>query len=125
MRSLLLTLLLLPSLVQAHVKDWDETDQLLWKSYVALNVIDTFQTFDLIDKQKDPNYKNIEANPLLGSHPSKGELVVLKLVLNTMAYKVIHENPKYRTVTLSIMNGIYIRTVQNNHEVGLRVNFRF
>ena len=118
-------LLLLPLYTYSHFNDWDETDQLLWKSYVALNVIDTIQTFDLIDKQKDPNYTNIEANPILGSRPSKGELIVLKLVVNSLAYKVIHENPKYRTVTLSIMNGIYIRTVQNNHEVGLRVNFNF
>ena len=125
MRSLLLTLLLLPSLVHAHYKDWDETDQLLWKSYVALNVIDTFQTFDLIDKQKDPYYKGREANPILGSRPSKGQLVVLKIVVNTMAYKLIHDYPKQRRLTLGIMNGIYIRTVQNNHEVGLRVNFRF
>ena len=125
MRSLLLTLLLLPSLVHSHYKDWDETDQLLWKSYIALNVIDTFQTFDLIDKQKDPNYTNIEANPILGTRPRKGELVVLKVFINTLAYKLIHDHPQHRTLTLGIMNGIYIRTVQNNHEVGLRVNFRF
>ena len=128
MRSLLLTLsllLALPSLVHAHYKDWDETDQLLWKSYVALNVIDTLQTFDLIDKQKDPNYTNIEGNPILGSRPTKEQLVVLKIVVNSLAYKLIHDYPQHRTLTLSIMNGIYIRTVQNNHEVGLKVNFRF
>ena len=125
MRSLLLTLLLLPSLVHAHYKDWDETDQLLWKSYVALNVIDTFQTFDLIDKQKDPNYRGTETNAILGSRPSKEQLIVLKIVVNSLAYKLIHDYPEQRRLTLGIMNGIYIRTVQNNHEVGLRVQFRF
>mgnify|MGYP001220445512 CR=1 FL=1 len=125
MRTLLLTLLLLSNSVHAHYKDWDETDQLLWKSYVALNVIDTFQTFDLIDKQKDPNYRGTETNAILGSRPSKEQLIVLKIVVNSLAYKLIHDYPQHRTLTLGIMNGIYIRTVQNNHEVGLRVNFRF
>ena len=122
---LLFMMLIIPTKSNAHMKDWDETDQLLWKSYVALNVIDTFQTFDLIDKQKDPNYRGTETNAILGSRPSKEQLIVLKIVVNSLAYKLIHDYPEQRRLTLGIMNGIYIRTVQNNHEVGLRVQFRF
>ena len=124
MKYIIYTLLVIPTLLHAHLKDWDKRDQLLWKSYVALNVLDTYQTFDLIDKQKDPNYNLKEANPILGSNPRKGELVVLKIVISSLAYKFIHENPRHRTMTLGIMNGIYLRTVQNNHEIGLRIDFK-
>ena len=110
-------------------KDWEQQDKRLWKSYITLNVIDTFQTFDLINKQKDRTYQYRhdlkETNPILGSHPKKGELVILKLVTNTLAYKVLDNNPEARTITLALMNGIYIKTVANNHEVGLRLTYQF
>jgi len=107
-------------------KDWEQQDKRLWKSYVALNVVDTIQTFDLIEKQKDPHWNGLnETNPILGSHPKKGELVILKLVINGIAFKLLDNNPEARTITLAIMNGMYIRTVQNNHEVGLRLSYKF
>tara|TARA_Y100001973_G_C5193564_1_gene332619 strand:+ start:94 stop:474 length:381 start_codon:yes stop_codon:yes gene_type:complete len=125
MKHLLCTLLLVFSFsIYSDFEDWESEDKLLWKSYITLNVIDTFQTFNLIDNQKDPNYKNIEANPILGDRPSKAELVILKLGINYMAYKVLDNNPTFRTATLGIMNGIYIKTIQNNHEIGLRINFK-
>ena len=110
-------------------EDWEQQDKRLWKSYITLNVIDTFQTFDLINKQKDRTYQYRhdlkETNPILGSHPRKGELVILKLVTNGIAYKVLDNNPEARTITLALMNGIYIKTVANNHEVGLRLTYQF
>ena len=125
MKYIICTLLALPTLVFAAFEDWDKTEQRLWKSYVALNVVDTFQTFNLIDKQKDPSYNiAIESNPILGNYPTKEAVVVLKLGINYMAFKVLDDNPRIRTAALSIMNGIYIKTVQNNHELGLRISFR-
>ena len=115
--------------MSAEYKDWDENDQRLWKSYISLNVIDTLQTFDLINKQNDPTYEHRgnlrETNPLLGSEPRKGEVVILKLVSNAIAYKILDNNPEARTITLAIMNGIYIKTVANNQEVGLRLTYQF
>ena len=106
-------------------QDWSDTDKKLWKSYMALNVIDTVQTFDLIDKQQDPNYLIKESNPILGSRPNKGQVVVLKLLFNSMAYRILDNNPEARTLTLAIMNGVYIKTTVNNHEVGLRFGVSF
>ena len=118
-------LLFLPSLAFAHFADWDKQQQRLWYSYVALNVIDTFQTFDLIEQQKDPLYLGRETNPLLGNRPSKESLIILKLGINYMAYRVLDNHPKARTMTLGIMNGIYLKTVAGNHEAGFRVTFKF
>ena len=122
-------ILLLSNEGMALWEDWEQKDKTLWKSYVALNVVDTLQTFDLINKQNDQTYEHSghlrETNPLLGSNPRKGEVVILKLVSNAIAYKILDNNPQARTVTLSIMNGIYIKTVTNNHEIGLRLTYQF
>ena len=125
MKRLLYTLLLVYSLsIYSEFEDWESKDKLLWKSYVSLNVIDTFQTFNLIDKQRDPNYRGIETNWILGNRPSKSEVILLKLGINYLTYKVLDINPTYRTEMLGIMNGIYIKTVYDNHEIGLRLSFK-
>ena len=129
MKTIITTLLLLiPLSIQADLKDWERKDKILWYSYLTLNVIDTGQTFDLIDKQRDIGYihrKNlIETNPILGRNPGKKELLILKALTTTVAYYILDKNPKHRTLTLGIMNGIYINTVHGNHEIGLRVNIK-
>ena len=54
MKTIITTLLLLMTLsIQADLKDWERKDKILWYSYLTLNVIDTGQTFDLIDKQRE------------------------------------------------------------------------
>ena len=130
MKTIITTiLLLLPLVAHADLKDWVQKDRNLWYSYMALNVIDTAQTFDLIEKQRDPYYlhKNnlIETNPILGRNPSKRDLLVLKTVMTGLAFHVLDKNPNQRTLTLGIMNGIYLNTVYNNYEIGLKFNFHF
>ena len=110
-------------------EDWDTLDKNLWKSYLALNVIDTGQTFDLIKKQRQADCYTmcnlIETNPLLGKNPSRKEFLALKVVTVGVSYYLLDINPDRRTLVLGIMNGIYIDTVLNNHEIGLRVKFSF
>ena len=112
-----------------HYEDWDTVDKNLWKSYLALNVIDTGQTFDLIKKQRQVDCYQmcnlIETNPLLGKNPSRKEFLALKVVTVGVSYYLLDINPDRRTLVLGIMNGIYIDTVLNNHEIGLRVKFSF
>lgn len=110
-------------------EDWDTLDKNLWKSYLVLNVIDTGQTFDLIKKQRQVDCYQmcnlIETNPLLGKNPSRKEFLALKVVTVGVSYYLLDINPDRRTLVLGIMNGIYIDTVLNNHEIGLRVKFSF
>lgn len=110
-------------------EDWDTLDKNLWKSYLALNVIDTGQTFDLIKKQRQVDCFTmcnlIETNPLLGKNPSRKEFLALKVATVGLSYYLLDKYPDQRTLVLGIMNGIYIDTVLNNHEIGLRVKFSF
>ena len=125
MKRLLYALLLVYSFsIYSDFEDWESKDKLLWKSYVSLNVIDTFQTFNLIDNQRHPKYTNIEANPLLGNSPTKADVVLLKLGVNYIAYRILDINPEHRTLMLGIMNGIYIKTVYDNQEIGLNLSFK-
>ena len=130
MKTIITTiLLLLPIYAHSGFETWEQKDKNLWYTYMALNVIDTAQTFDLIEKQRDPYYlhKNnlIETNPILGKNPGKKELLVLKTFTTIAAYYILDKNPKHRTLTLGIMNGLYVNTVYGNHEIGLRVNINF
>ena len=106
-------------------KNWDFIDQRLWDSYIFLNTADMFQTFDMIDKQRDPNYNIIEANPFLGERPKKLEVVVLKVVGTYIAYRVLDRRKGNRTLALVFMNGVYVNTIAKNHQAGLTVELRF
>ena len=124
-----LLILLFSNSIFGDYEDWDTLDKNLWKSYLALNVIDTGQTFDLIKKQRKSDCFSmcnlIETNPLLGKNPSRKEFLALKLATVGLSYYLLDKYPDQRTLVLGIMNGIYIDTVLNNHEIGLRVNFSF
>ena len=125
----ILLLLLFSTPVFGAYEDWDTLDKNLWKSYVALNIIDTAQTFDLIDKQRliecHTMCNLIETNPLLGTQPKRVEVVSLKLTTTVLAYYLLDRYPDQRTLVLGIMNGIYLDTIHNNHQIGLRLNFSF
>ena len=125
----ILLLLLFSTPLFGDYKDWDTVDKNLWKSYLVLNVIDTGQTFDLIKKQRQVDCFSmcnlIETNPLLGKNPSRKEFLALKVATVGLSYYLLDKYPDQRTLVLGIMNGIYIDTVLNNHEIGLRVNFSF
>ena len=125
----ILLLLLFSTPLFGAYEDWDTLDKNLWKSYLALNVIDTGQTFDLIKKQRQVDCFSmcnlIETNPLLGKNPSRKEFLGLKVATIGISYYLLDKYPDQRTLVLGIMNGIYIDTVLNNHEIGLRAKFSF
>ncbi len=137
MKTLLSVLLLLPSLAYAEWKNWHPVNEKLFKSFVVLNVVDTYQTFDLIDKQRDPKFKALnlrETNSILGNEPSKVEVVLIKAALVGGAYYLLDKSyptplwpnsnkPKF--VALAIMNMVYVDTVYKNRSIGLRMTYKF
>jgi hypothetical protein len=133
---LTMLLLMLPSLGQAALEDWHPTNQKLFKSYVVLNVVDVFQTFDMIDCQSNRGKQcpYLERNRIVGTHPNKTEIVLLKALTVGIAYYALDKDwdssgwdnsnkPKF--IALAVMNMIYIDTISHNHSIGLRVNFNF
>lgn len=137
MKTLILSIIiLLPSLGQAEWKNWHPVNEKLFKSFVVLNVVDTMQTFDLIDCQnklgRECPYH--ESNLLIGPRPSKGEVILIKSLLVGGAYYLLDKSyptplwknsnkPKF--VALVIMNMIYIDTVSKNKSIGLSLSYRF
>ena len=138
MKTLLLSvlILLLPSLGQAALKEWHPTNQKLFKSFVVLNAVDTIQTFDLIDCQDSLGKQcpYLEKNRILGTHPSKTEILLVKAIFIGGSYYLLDKSyatplwpnsnkPKF--VALVIMNMVYIDIVSENQSIGLKLNWKF
>lgn len=100
--------------LQAKPSEWTEKERKLWHSYLAMSTIDTMQTFRMIDCQKQPTCPLVEMNPIIGSHPSKGRLLVVKVVGNAIIYNMLDNNPNDREFALKLMNGLQGFVVTHN-----------
>lgn len=127
---------MLPSLGQAALEDWHPINQKLFKSYVVLNTVDVLQTFDMIDCQNNLGRQcpYIERNRIVGTHPNKTEILLLKVLLVGTSYYILdkHWDSKLwpnsnqaKFGALVLMNIIYIDTVSENYSIGLRLSFNF
>ena len=107
-KGLAILLLSMPGLCQAALEDWHPINETLFKSYVVLNVVDTLQTFDLIDCQDNlaKQCPYLEGNKLYATPQWANS-----------------NKPKF--VALAIMNMVYIDTVSKNHSIGLRLSWAF
>ena len=100
----------------AAYQDWSDENKERYKSFLTLQLIDTTQTWTAINCQKHTACSIKELNPILGSHPSKGELIALKLVGNYALYKVLDKrlDDDGRKRNLRILNGVFTVVVMNN-----------
>ena len=117
-----LLLLLCSMSLQAEWKDWTETEQNLFKDFIALNLIDVHMTYRTI--QNFPNV--VEVNPFLGTEPSLERLFLHKAVATgTLYYLLDKDTSTRRKRDLKILNGVYMGVGLHNGHVGfeLRKNF--
>jgi len=123
--SLLLCLLLaIPTL--ADFKDWDVKDKNLWYSYLALQALDTLQTYDMIQCQKQTTCNFFEGNSFFGKKPKVHNIVISKVAASSVIFYLLDKQPDYRREKdLWMINGIAFAVVLNNHEVGVRFNYSF
>jgi hypothetical protein len=114
--------------VSAKLDDWNDTNEALFYTYTALNIIDVGQTFNLIDCQ---NHKRgcryYETNSIVGKRPDKLSILLVKGASIYGTYYLLdnHATERGRFVALSIINMMYIKTVHDNHEIGLRFSISF
>ena len=80
--TLLVLFFIAPSFSEAAYEDWSKKEQQLFKTHLTLQAIDTTQTWRMIECQKYTACNLIEKNPLLGNHPSKENLLALKIINN-------------------------------------------
>jgi len=100
----------------AAYEDWSNENKAQYKTFIALQLIDTTQTWSAINCQKHTACSIEELNPILGSHPSKGELLALKLAGNYFLYKVLDKklNNDGREKHLRVLNGVFTVVVMSN-----------
>ena len=98
----------------AAIKEWTEKERKLYHSYLTLSAIDTYQTFKIIDCQKQPSCPFVEMNPIIGSHPSKERLLAVKFIGNAVIYKLLDNNANDREFALKLMNGLQGFVVTHN-----------
>ena len=100
----------------AAYEDWSDENKAQYKTFLTLQLIDTSQTWSAINCQKHTSCSIVELNPILGSHPSKGELLALKLAGNYFLYKVLDKklNNDGREKHLRVLNGVFTVVVMSN-----------
>ena len=100
----------------AEYEDWSDENKAQYKTFLTLQLIDTTQTWQAINCQKHTACSIEELNPILGSHPSKGELLALKLAGNYFLYKVLDKklNNDGREKHLRVLNGVFTVVVMSN-----------
>ena len=116
-----LLLLLCSMSLQAEWKDWTETEQDLFKDFIALNLIDTHISYKTIQ-----DFDAVEINPFLGTSPSLEKLILHKTVATgTLYYFLDKDISTRRKRDLKILNTIYIGAVLHNGYIGFDIRKNF
>jgi len=116
-----LLMLLCSMSLQAEWKDWTETEQDLFKDFIALNLIDIHITYKTIQ-----DFDAVEVNPFLGTSPSLEKLILHKTVATgTLYYFLDKDISTRRKRDLKILNTIYIGAVLHNGYIGFDIRKNF
>ena len=113
----------------ANLKEWNKTNKQLYGTYMTLQVLDTMQTLDMIDCQKNnPSCYLQEKNRFLNSRPSSTDLILMKGLLNYGVYHTLNNNkvkPHYKTIVLSLLIITSLNTVSNNYSNNVSFSIKF
>ena len=94
--------------------EWTPKEKKLYKYQLALQAIDTIQTGQVINCQKNNQCLLAEANPIYGKRPSMGKLLGIKVASNILVYQLLSKKTRHRELTLKFMNTTLILTVTQN-----------
>lgn len=104
--------------VPAAAADFDTTDKVLFGSFVALEVVDIAQTWQV---HKHPDEWR-ESNPVYGSDPNMAVVIGVKALTVAGVYYLTRDMASTpRKVVLSIANAIMFGVVEHNYSVGIRI----
>ena len=94
--------------------EWTPKEKKLYKYQLALQAIDTIQTGQVINCQKNNQCLLAESNPIYGKRPSMGKLLGIKVASNILMYQLLSKKTRHRELTLKFMNTTLILTVTQN-----------
>lgn len=114
--------------LRAEYIDWDKHDKRLYGTFLTLQVMDTLQTRDMIQCQRNytcPYLK--EANPLIGPYPDYPQLILHKAVTNYVIFDLLDRRTSGRSRKIALYGLILVSTavVKNNESNGLSFSIRF
>lgn len=118
-RLLAIVVLVLLLMCEAKAEPWTKEQMQLGAIAAGLYVVDYGQTRNIA---KNPQQFR-ELNPLLGSHPTLGQVNRHFLIGTAVVFSAAHFLPQYRSTILKTF--IVIETVNTvrNYHVGLRMEF--
>ena len=99
--------------------DWSTLDKTLLVTSTAANIVDWGQTRSIAYNP----HRWSERNPLLGDHPSVGEVnnyFIARLILVPL---IAHYLPEYRTAILSLWLAVGLGYSAHNHSIGIRMTW--
>lgn len=118
LQSLVLACALVSS--SALAAPWDTTDKVLFGSFLGLQIADGLQTYQV---HKHPDQFR-ETNPLLGSDPSAGKIILLKSAISALVYWGVKDSSSSnRKFLLTAADLFYLGVVGHNYQVGIRIHF--
>lgn len=103
----------------ARASDWTTTDRALLASALVLHAADWSQTLQIAD-QPD---RYFERNPILGRHPSRGEVHAYFAATALALVLIADALPQYRRPMLGGWIAVQAIVVHNNLGIGLRIGF--
>lgn len=120
MKTILAALLLsFCAVASATDRSWSDS-QIRWAAGAAvLHAIDWGQTRD-IARQPDSYH---ERNPILGPHPTLGDVNRHFIVFGAVTAALVHFLPQYRDTLLKVYVGYQMVNTTRNFSIGLRLNF--
>ncbi len=129
MKFVILALFLATSLfstgVHADFEDWTLQNQRLYASSLTMHAMDVMQTFALIEcQQTNPYCPYYERNKLLGTHPSKGAVILTSLTFELLNYRILNNerlSSRKRRNALILMNSLAVIPIINNEMIGLGI----
>ena len=113
----LLLLVFLSGCAGTGYNDWTEQEQVRYKYFLALQTVDSLQTYNGLKCTSDKPLTECleEVNPLYGKRPSLERIVGIKLLSNLLIYTALGGEPdSRRESTLNIINiGTSIVVINN------------
>lgn len=101
------------------LSDWSTLDKTLLVASTAANIVDWGQTRTIA---YNPDVWH-EKNPLLGRHPSVGEVNVYFITRLILTPLLAHYFPEYRTRILSLWLATGVGYSVHNHTIGIRMTW--
>lgn len=104
----------------ANAAEWDNTDRVMFGTFVGLQVVDGLQTHWAV---KHPDQFH-EANPLLGTEPGDAKIILFKSAAVGLVYWLVKDaDSATRKTVLGVADLMYIGVVGHNASIGVKVGF--